>query len=521
VDWRIDLKDTGAKPKYQHLMDFVAAAIAAGRLRPGDRVPSVAALSKRLRVNQATVVRAFRELERRRLLVSRVGRGSFVAAATRDGADGRGASGTGVAGAGGGAAPGAAAETGPPSRSEVARLIRRLRHAHVSGMMQLLGVEPPAGAINMWSGVPPEATVPKRLLEQAAVRACRRDGETLLRYAHYGLPRLREALSVWLRSRGYRLPPEQILITNGSQQALALVAQWALDDGRLLLCETPTYLGIPRLFSQTGHVVSSVPRDGRQIRIDALGPARFQRAAFYLCPDFHNPTGECLGPEGRQAIADLAARNDLMVVVDDIFRDMRFAGTETVSLYEELPPSRRVLVGSFSKSFIPGLRVGFLAADRPLIEELLPMKRYMDLGGSILPQAVMADLLPEAYPKHLRTMRPYYRERRDALVGALERLMPEGVTFTRPEGGFQLWVQMPPGFSSIQVYLQAIERGVCIYPGPAHDIDGRYGHCFRLGYGCVAPDAIRRAVETLAGIVKGMLKNGPAEPSVTGVGLPV
>jgi DNA-binding transcriptional MocR family regulator len=512
MDWTIQLKATGAEPKYQRLMDFVSRAIAAGRLRPGERIPSVAALSRRLGVNQATVVRAFRELERRRLIVSRVGRGSFV---TQPGRDGGGAA---APAAGDGDRPGAAPG---PARSEVARLIRRLRHAHVAGITHLLGIEAPPGAINLWSGVPPEATIPKRLLEEAATRACRREGEGLLRYAHYGLPRLREAIAAWLRRRGYSLGADQVLITNGSQQALALVAQWALEDGRALLCETPAYLGVPRLFSQTGHLVQSVPRDARGLRDEALAPARERPAVVYCCPDFHNPTGECLPPAGRQALADLAARHGTVVIVDDIFRDLRYLGRETPSLFETLPPSRRVLVGSFSKSFVPGLRIGFLAADRPLFEELMPLKRYMDLGGAALPQAIMADLLDGAYAKHLEAMRPYYRERREAILAALEAGMPEGVTFTRPEGGFHLWVQMPPGYSSIQVYLAAIERGVCIHPGPAHDIDGRYLNCFRLGFAWPDPAQIRKGVGILGGIVRGMMKSGPVEPSATGIGLPV
>ena len=528
MEWKLNLNATGAKPKYQHLMEFVSQAIATGRLRAGERIPSVAALSRRLSVNQATVVRAFRELERRRLIVSRVGRGSFVSPPAREGGDGSGGNGEAGSQAAGFAEPaiqrgggdGAAGPAGPP-RSDVARLIRQLRHAHVSGITHLLGIEAPPGAINFWAGVPPEDTLPGRLLEEAAARAFRREGAGLLRYAHYGLPRLREAVAAWLRRRGCALSADQVLITNGSQQALALIGQWALEDGRALLCETPAYIGVPRLFSQTGHLVRSVPRDSRGLREEALAPARERRAVIYCCPDFHNPTGECLPPAGRQALADLASRHEALVVVDDIFRDMRFLGQETPSLYEQLPPSRRVLVGSFSKSFVPGLRVGFLAADRPLIEELMPLKRYMDLGGSALPQAVMADLLEEAYPRHLETMRPYYRERREAMVEALEGCLPREVAFTRPEGGFHLWVQMPPGYSSIQVYLAALERGVCIYPGPAHDIDGRYVNCFRLSFGWPDPGRIRQGVGVVGGIVRGMLKNGPVEPSVTGIGLPV
>lgn len=150
---------------------------------------------------------------------------------------------------------------------------------------------------------------------------------------------------------------------------------------------------------------------------------------------------------GRSISEEVAGGIDVSmytdIYVDDIFRDLRFHGEEPPSLYEQMQPSSRGLVGSFSKSFVPGLRVGFLAADRPIIEDLMPLKRYMDLGGSTVPQAIMADLLEQAYPKHLEAMRPYYRERRDAMIVALEKALPGEVQFTRPEGGFHLWLRVP------------------------------------------------------------------------------
>lgn len=510
MQWKLDLRSTGAKPKYRRLMEFVAEAISSGRLRSGERIPSVVDLCRRLSVNQATVVRAFRELERRRLIVSHVGRGSFVAAAGEAGYSTR---------------SDAAAEqgaNGPGSRADVLAVVRRLRDAHVATIQQLLRQEPPGPYLNFWSGVPPDALAPRAMLERAVREAMRRHGEDLFRYSHCGLPRLRETLAGWLGGRGYRLSADQILITNGSQQALGLVATWALEERRAMVCETPTYVGIPRLFSQTGHLVESVPWDGRRLCHDRLLElARGRQAVVYCCPEFHNPTGESLDAAGRAALVDLARESDTVVVVDDIFRDMRFDGTEPPSLYEELPPSRRILVGSFSKSFTPGLRVGFLAADRSLIEKFAPIRRWADLGGPPLTHAIMERLLDRDYSRHLDTMRAHYRERRDAMCAALEKHLPSGAGFTRPDGGFQLWVRMPDGYSSIQLYLRALEQGVAICPGPTHDIDGRYLGCFRLGYGWASPQEIRKGIEILGRLMRGMLKEGPGEASVTGIGLPV
>jgi GntR family transcriptional regulator/MocR family aminotransferase len=512
MEWKLNLEKAGARPKYQHLVDFITQAVASGRLQPGDRIPSVADLVKKLRVNKVTVVRAFRELEQRGLIASQVGRGSFVTGAPAHGRQEREELRS--------SAVGASALT--PSRPEVTQLVRRLRDRYVVEVMQLLAVEPRKPGIDLRAGIPPESGVPRDLLERVAQQVCQHNIERLYGYAYLGLPELRDSLATWLDSRGYHIKPEQILITNGSQQALSLLSAWALDDRRSIVCETPTFIGVPRLFAQTGHLIESVPWVGQELWTDKVTHlTKSRRCLIYCCPEFHNPTGQCLSIDSRLSLAELAVQSDTIVVVDDIFRDLRFTGEELPSLYEYLPPSRRILVGSFSKSLMPGLRVGFLVADRPLIEELAPIQRWMDLGGPPLMQAILACFLNHGYAEHLASIRAHYRERCEVICQALERHMPEGVVFTRPEGGFHLWVQMPVGFSSVQVYLQALERGVAIYPGSAHDIDGQYLHCFRLSYGCASPEEIQRGVEVVAQVVRDTLKRGPAEPAATGVGLPM
>jgi DNA-binding transcriptional MocR family regulator len=502
--WKLDLRETGARPKYQCLVDFIADAIRTGQLQPGERIPSVAELARRLKVNKLTVVRAFRELETRQLLSSQVGRGSFVAGADQ-----------------GPQTDGAVQEAGPVP-PDIGQLVRRLRNSHVSGLVQLLALEPRAPAINLRASVPPEDSVSAALLQERCGQVCREHGQALLRYAHYGFGPLREGLAAWLAQRGYTVSADEILITNGSQQALALVATWARDGGRTVFCETPTYIGIPRMFTQSGHQVESVAWDGPEL---ALGPvaaaARSRPGLVYCCPEFHNPTGQCLGEATRQALVQLTAHSDTVVVVDDIFRDLRFEGDEPPSLYQTLAPGRRILVGSFSKSFAPGLRVGFLAADRPLIEDLAALKRWSDLGGPSLVQAVMLSLLTDGYAQHLEKIRAHYRVRRDAVVAALEEHMPPGVTWTLPKGSFHLWVRMPAGHSAVELYLRGLEGGVAVQPGPAHDVDGRFLNCFRLGYAWASPAEIGQGVQTLAGVVRALLEKGPAEPSATGLGLPL
>lgn len=474
MDWTFKLD--GDAPLYRQLVQHVVSAVERGRLKPGDRLPSVAELARKLKLSKITVVKAYGELEQKGLVSSQVGRGTFVADA-------------------------------PVSepRPEVARSIRKLRETYARGLRELLSLDRPPGTLNLAAGVPHPDTVSGETLERLTRAALARDPRRLHEYHAAGLPELREAIA----ARHPAVSPDQVLVTNGSQQALNLLACWALEEGRPVACETPTFTGVPGSFQIVGHSVESVP----------WGDVPAGRALLYLCPDFHNPTGRTLPEERRRAIADWAQRHDGIVVTDEIFRDLRFAGQAPPSLYAMLPAGRRVLVGSLSKTFMTGLRAGYLLADRPLLADLLQYKRYMDLGGPALTQAVAAEFLRDGYEPHLARMRDYYRARRDAVLKALAA-MPEGVTWTKPEGGFQMWVTMPRGLSSIQLYLLALERGVAISPGPAHDIDGRFVNSFRIGYGHLAPEKLKDAVGRLADAVKTLSKQGRVE-STTGLGIHV
>ncbi len=476
MDW--NLRFRGDAPLYRQLAGAISSAVEAGRLKPGDRVPSVADLAKRLKLSKITVVKAYGELERRGVLSSQVGRGTFVA-------------------------EGPARPT--EARPEITRSIRKLRETYARGLREILSLDRPPGTLNLAAGVPHPGTVPDGTLERLTKVALAKNPRRLHEFSASGLPELREAIA----ARHPGVASDQVLVTNGSQQALNLLACWALEEGRPVACETPTFTGVPGSFQIVGHSVESVP----------WGRPPSGRALLYVCPDFHNPTGQTLGEEDRRAIAEWAQRNDGLVVSDEIFRDLRFAGQAPPSLYSLAPPGRRVMVGSLSKTFMTGLRAGFLIADRPLVQDLLAYKRYMDLGGPALTQAVAAVFLRDGYEDHLVGMREYYRVRRDAVLKALPG-MPEGTTWTKPEGGSQMWVTLPRGLSSIRLYLLALERGVAISPGPAHDIDGRFVNCFRIGYGHLAPEELKDAVGRLAEAVKTLLRQGPVE-SATGLGIHV
>ncbi len=497
MNWKLRLKPNGGTALYQQVEDAIRAAVDAGQLRDGERIPSVVELSKKLGINKLTVVKAFQKLEQAGLVRSEVGRGTFISI------------------------PGlerpATIDNEPAP--EVARSIRRLREGYARGLRELMMIERRPGTINLSGGVPNPDMVGEDLLQRLSQEVLAHNPRRLYEYAGpAGLPELREAISQRLAPAN-PIAPDEIILTNGSQQALSLAALAAREDGRAALCETPTYSAIPNLFMMYGESVQAVARETSAINLDQLSAAGAgRRVVLYVCPDFCNPTGETMTAGHRYELAQWTRRNDALIIVDEIFRDLRFEGEEPPSLYAMLPPGRRILVSSISKTFMTGLRSGFLAADRVIVNELLAFKRYVDLGGPSLTQAISAAFLRNGYDAHLQQVRTAYRAGRDAAFGALAKYMPEGVSWTRPEGGFQLWVTMPPAISSIQLFLHAVEQGVSIVPGPAHDVDGRFLNCFRLGYGYCSPEELGTAIARLAQIIERLAARGAEQGPPGGLG---
>jgi DNA-binding transcriptional MocR family regulator len=497
---RLRLPPADGRPLWARLDAALRSAIEQGRWKPGDRLPSVADLAKHLGVSRLTVLKVFRALEKEGLLASHVGRGTFVTG------------GASQAGASGARSPSPAPPApSPEPKPEVARALRRLREGWARGLRDLMSVERRPGTIDLSGGVPSPDTVPEGMLEKLARKVVRNDPRRLYAYpGPAGLRELREAIAKALSRSGTDVGPDEVIVTNGSQQAVSLVAAWAREDGRHVLCETPTYTGVPGSFMLFGHAVHGVPWEGAALDPAALAAAgRDRRPLLYACPDFHNPTGQTMPEAARRAIAHWARESGAVVLDDQIFRDLRFEGDPVPSLYATCAPGRRFLVGSISKSFMTGLRVGFLAADAATVRDLLPYKRHMDLGGPALVQAIAAAFLDDGYEEHVRKVRALYRARRDAALEALEEHLPAGTTWTRPEGGFQLWVTLPAGLSSIQLFLSGVERGVAVTPGPAHDLDGRYVSSFRLGYGSATPEEVRTGIRRLGEAAKA-LRSAPA-----------
>ncbi len=505
----IEIDRNSNQPLYIQIRDALRQAIRSDRLQVGDRLPTVAAFAATLGVTPSTVRRALEDLTQSGHIASHVGRGTFVAepASTATPPSVDNATGTPAI---------------PPARdgSASAYAVRRLRRGIAESLEALLPLSQRPGLIQLTSGVPAPEMIDDDLLLAMNQAALENGAGPYIGYGHpMGLPALREVLAERFRGRGLPVAADQVLITCGSQQALSLIAMQALETRPRIIFETPCYTGIPKFFNSLGHWVETVTRD-------ADGPlpaslARFNQGPqplVYTCPRLHNPMGTNMSLERQQHLSGWVTRRDGLLIVDEVFADLDDESRDTGPLYQD-GLERLLIVGSLSKSFMGGLRVGWLVADQARLETMANLKRTMDLGGPPLMEGMALALLNSGrYDDHLPRARAYYARRRDAALEALERCMPPGVRWTRPAGGFNMWVELPEGYSSIALYLSAIERGVAFIPGPFADADHRFVNALRISYGGLPPDQVTEGVELLADATRDLLQQPPAGGGLSGLG---
>lgn len=497
-------------PLYAQIRDALQAAIQAGMLTPGDRLPTVAAFAKEIGVTQTTIRRALEDLSHAGYIVSHVGRGTFVSSPEKTAIDQQ-PSGKRRRWYSGVEAP----------TPEAALAARRLRMGIARSLNELMALAKRPGLIQFTAGVPDSATPRDGILEELVQKALKAGQRTYQDFGDpMGMAELRAEIAQRYAQDGIQLSPDHILVTSGSQQAIALLAQAAMESHNRIICESPCYMGIPNAFGAFGHWVETIVRDS-----EGPLPERLQRfrdkkpSLLYLCPELHNPMGTDMTAGRHKIVAEWAKAHNATVVADEIFHDLRFDGAAPSNVLAEIGEKQAVSARSLSKAFMTGLRVGWLAADPERVRSLTALKRAMDIACPPLMQGIALALFRSGeYDVHVQKVREHYRQRRDVALDALNRYMPEGVSWTVPQGGFQMWVELPAGYSSIALFLLAIERGVAFIPGPLQDLNHRFMNAFRFCYGSVEPAQITEGIELLADAVNEILEGPPGDSGLSGLG---
>lgn len=381
------------------------------------------------------------------------------------------------------------------------------RRARVSEVQELLKLLTRPGLISFAGGVPDPAFFPRELARQAHERVLS-DPEVARQALNYsiteGYEPLREAIVRHMRGLGVPCEVDNILITNGCQQALSLVGQLFLDAGDRVLAARPTYFGALQAFDAYGPQFATLTPEG------ALPPAKLG----YIMPDFANPTGVSLTREERLDVLDRAEAAGAVLVEDTAYSALYYDGPPPPSLLAldaerrgGVDAARVIYCGTFSKTVLPGLRIGWVVAPRPVIAKLVLLKQGVDLHAGTLAQTVMVDVLRDLDTDHLARIRDAYSHRRDAMLAALADHMPQGVTWTRPGGGLFVWLDLPRQADSMVLVKEAIDRAnVAFVPGVGFYAAEPETNTMRLSYSLCDEARIRKGVAALAEVVRDHLE---------------
>jgi 2-aminoadipate transaminase len=378
----------------------------------------------------------------------------------------------------------------------------RTRAGAGDGIAAILGLLSDPSLISLAGGFPDPSTFPS---ERAAtlLGGLAADPAAFQYAPTRGLARTRDVIAARLAElQSARPVDDELLVTSGGIEALELVSKSFLDRGDTVVVEGPTYLGAIMAFRSFEADVVAVPLDDDGLDVDELADrlaGGLRPKLLYTIPEHQNPAGLTLAPERRAALVELARRYGFLIVEDVAYRELGFDGTAPPSLWSI---GRDVVVqaGTTSKTFFPGVRLGWAVGPVDVLTQLVSAKQNTDQCAGALGQALFAEYAQRGWlDEQLERSRALYAGRAERLLAALERSMPEGVTWTRPQGGFFSWLTVPG--DATELVRRASEAGVAAVPGALFYPDGRGGSNLRLSYSMVADELIDTAVERLAGLV--------------------
>ena len=472
------------RPVYRQIADQIQGEIESARLEVGARLPTIRDLARELRVNRDTVAQAYDALAEAGLLESTVGRGTFVAVPAKTNGNGHAFQ--------------------PSFPALVDRLLAFERARPRFGTTQ--------GAIPMHAVVPDPSLYPADAFRKALSRVLTRGGPELLLYGEtQGYAPLRKALSARLRSAGLPATPEEIVLCHGASQGISLALRLFTSQGDAIALEEPTYNNALAAAHAHGLRSVAVPMtpDGPDLGALERALSRPDVKLFYTIPTFHNPMGTTTALAHRRALLDVAHRCGKPVIEDGYEMDLRIDGRATPPLAGLDVSGLVVHLSSFSKSLFPGARVGAIVARGPAVDALLALKHASDLSDSLPLQAALAEFVESGeYERHLGRLRRALLERRDALLEALEKELPEGARWNTPEGGYQVWVELPDGIDTRDLLSDSIRAGVLFAPGSQFNHDGRASQALRLSFAMAGADDLRAGAAKLGRLVRERLAGG-------------
>jgi DNA-binding transcriptional MocR family regulator len=443
---------------YSQIAHQIVGDIERDLYRPGERLPGVRRLAQHYRVSIATAFEACRLLEDQGRLEARHRSGFFVRRHVRD----------------------KAAEpqiSSPPRRPS---LVRGQELA-----LRLVKATNDPNVISFGAAVPAAQFLPTTAVDSAMRRALREHGA---RSATYIFPPgdagLRREIARHMLRIGCAVSPDDIVITSGCQEALGLALRAITEPGDVVAVESPTYYGLFQVLDFLGLKALEIPTHPREgISVEALEFAleQWPVKAVIATPNFSNPLGGCMSDQRKKALVQLLQRKKITLIEDDVYGDLGFEG-ERPSVVRSFDEAGDTVIhcSSFTKTLAPGLRIGWIVAGR-FQERVEYLKYVLNLAAPTAPQLAITDLLAQGrYERYLREARQAYAQAVDRMIRAIEKYFPEGTRVTQPAGGFVLWLEFPGNVDAELLYERALEKGICIAPGPMFSASRKYRNFIRL-----------------------------------------
>lgn len=389
----------------------------------------------------------------------------------------------------------------------MARYSKRMEHIRASEIREILKLTQRPGLISFAGGLPAPELFPVKELIEINEEVLKNHSNQALQYGlTEGYGPLRKAIAKRMEKVHVKTHGENILVISGSQQGLDFTAKIFLDKDDVVLCESPTYLGAINAFKayEPKFVEVETDKDGMVMEdLEKKLKENKNIKLIYVIPDFQNPSGITWSINRRKKLVELANKYDVVIVEDSPYGELRFEGEILPAVMHYDTQDRVIFLGTFSKTLCPGMRIGWVAASKEILNKYILVKQGADLQSSTITQMEIARFMEEYdYDGHIEKIKEVYGKRRDLMMDTIKKEFPEGIKYNYPEGGLFTWIELPECIDTRKLALKALEENVAFIPGGSFYPNGGHENAFRLNFSNMEEDRIVEGIKRLGKVLK-------------------